>query len=111
MSRRYQTDNNSFYHSQAWQTVREQVLARDGYRCQVCKRAGRLTPATTVHHLKSVRQAPALKLDPANLECICRSCHNAEHTERAQALKTKQSKIKASKRRGVKVIKASPEVW
>lgn len=111
MSRRYQTDNNSFYHSQAWQAVREQVLARDGYQCQVCKRAGRLTPATTVHHIKSVRQAPALKLDPANLETICKACHNAEHTEKAQALKAKQSKIKASKRRGVKVIKASPEVW
>lgn len=111
MSRRYQTDNNSFYHSSDWQAVRTQVLARDGYRCQVCKRAGRLTPATTVHHLQSVRQAPGLKLDPANLETICRACHNAEHVEKAQALKTKQSKLKASKRRGVKVIKASPEVW
>ena len=111
MDRRYKTNNNSLYHSQAWQAVRTQVLARDGYRCQVCKRAGRLTPATTVHHLKSVRQAPNLKLDPANLETICRACHNAEHTERAQAIKTKRSKIKASKRRGVKVIKANPEAW
>jgi len=54
---------------------------------------------------------PDLKLDPANLETICRACHNAEHTEKAQALKAKQVKLKASKRRGVKVIKASPEVW
>ncbi|WCL66032.1 HNH endonuclease [Limosilactobacillus fermentum] len=70
-----------------------------------------MTPATTVHHLKSVRQAPGLKLDPANLETICKACHNQEHAEKAQALKTKQSKLKASKRHDVKVIKANPEIW
>lgn len=40
--------------------------------------------ATEVHHVKSIREAPHLRLDVANLQCLCRSCHS-RITARTQA--------------------------
>lgn len=110
-NRRYKTNYNSFYHSTEWQAVRRQVLQRDNYLCQVCKRAGRITPATTVHHITPLRVDYSKRLDPANLETICNACHNKEHNERAQSLATKKRKLKAQKSDGVAVFKANPEIY
>lgn len=108
-SRRYKVKYDSFYHSKEWQVVRRQVLDRDHYLCQVCKRAGRITPASTVHHITPVRVDYSKRLDPANLETICPACHNAEHRERAQSLKDKRGKIKAARRNDVFTFSANPE--
>lgn len=107
--KRYGNSYDSFYHSKEWQAVRLQVLDRDCYLCQVCKRAGRITPAATVHHIVPVRVDWSKRLDPANLETICRACHNAEHSERAKSLHDKQRKLKAEKRSDVFTFKANPE--
>lgn len=107
--KRYNGNYNTFYHSREWQAVRLQVLDRDHYLCQVCKRAGRITPAATVHHIVPVRVDWSKRLDPANLETICRACHNAEHTERAKSLHDKRAKLKTEKRRDVVIFKANPE--
>ncbi|MCD7134037.1 HNH endonuclease [Limosilactobacillus rudii] len=85
------------------------MLQRDNYLCQVCKRAGRITPATTVHHIKAVRVDYGKRLDPNNLETICKACHNAEHNERAKSLHDKQEKIKSARRSDVFVFNANPE--
>lgn len=111
MKRRYSTNNNKFYHSKEWQAVRAQVLERDAYQCQVCKRSGRLTIADTVHHIVPVRVDPSRKLDPSNLETICRACHNKEHSERAKSLADKKRLVKAEKRHDTAVFNASPEIW
>lgn len=108
-NKRYSKSYDSFYHSPEWQAVRRQVLDRDHYLCQVCKRAGRVTPATTVHHITPVRVDYSKRLDPANLETICKACHNAEHNERAMSLHDKQRKLKAKKRMDVFTFKANPE--
>ena len=110
-NKRYQNSNSKFYHSKEWQAVRTQVLERDSYLCQVCKRAGRITPASTVHHIKAVRVDPSKRLDASNLETICRSCHNREHTERAQSLRKKQTKIKATRRRDMVKFSSNPEMY
>lgn len=107
--KRYGKTFNKFYHSSEWQAVRRQVLDRDHYLCQVCKRAGRITPATTVHHITPVRVDYSKRLDPANLETICKACHNAEHSERAKSLHDKQTKLKSEKRRDVVIFRANPE--
>lgn len=107
---KYKSNYNSFYHSREWQAVRRQVLERDGYLCQVCKRAGRVTPADTVHHITPVRVDYSKRLDPANLEAICRACHNAEHTERAKSSKAKATKIKAQRRPDTLVFSSNPEI-
>lgn len=68
-----------FYHSPAWEALRQQVLARDAYLCQQCLREHRITPADTVHHIVSIKQDWSRRLDPSNLEAICRACHNRLH--------------------------------
>lgn len=111
VNRKYKTDYDGFYHSKEWQAVRRQVLARDSYLCQVCKRAGRITPASTVHHITPVRVDYSKRLDPTNLETICPACHNREHDERAKSVKAKATKIKAQRRPDTVVFSSNPEIY
>jgi 5-methylcytosine-specific restriction protein A len=60
-----------------WQAVRAQAMQRDGNRCTRCSSTDRLN----VHHVKTVREAPALRLVLGNLQTLCASCHSA-HTSR-----------------------------
>lgn len=76
-------DINEFYHSKQWTRLRASVLRRDGYRCQVCRRYGRIRQATTVHHIEHLEDRPDLAMDPANLISVCAQCHNRLHPEKA----------------------------
>jgi 5-methylcytosine-specific restriction endonuclease McrA len=64
------------YSTAAWQRLRRQVLARDGYVCRIqgprCR--GR---ATTVHHVLPSSQYPELFWAPDNLEAACGACNYA----------------------------------
>lgn len=60
-----------------WHRMRQRML-RDHPTCD-CG-----APAVEVHHLISVRERPDLRLDPTNLQCLCRSCHS-RITARTQA--------------------------
>lgn len=60
----------------AWRKLREQVLERDGYICQVCKADGRLTAATEVDHIVNKASGGSDTLD--NLQAICKACHKAK---------------------------------
>ncbi len=57
----------------AWQKLRQTIFERDGYLCQVCKRAGRITPATEIDHIKN--KASGGTDEPDNLQAICKACH------------------------------------
>lgn len=74
-----------FYNSPQWRRKRELILRRDGYRCQECKRYGRITPAVTVHHIHHLEDRPDLALVSSNLVSLCRQCHNAKHPEKGGA--------------------------
>jgi 5-methylcytosine-specific restriction protein A len=67
------------YDSQ-WRRVREKALQRDGYICQgQCKEKGRITPATTVHHVVAFEQGnrrDPRRLDINNLVSLCQPCHS-----------------------------------
>ena len=71
----------------AWQSRRMAVLRRDRYLCVDCKRFGRLTQATLVHHIKHYDTNPELALEPSNLVSLCSACHNKRHPEKGGARK------------------------
>lgn len=63
-------------YGQAWRKLRQQVMARDGYLCQVCKRQGRLTEAQAVDHI--INKASGGTDELTNLQAICHACHKAK---------------------------------
>ena len=82
-ARRYPTKDD-FYYSKKWQTVRQAILKRDGYKCQRCKGFGIDKPAQQVHHIEHLEDNVLRAFDPTNLMSVCRSCHNALHPEKAE---------------------------
>lgn len=75
--------NPKFYQTVAWRRKRKQVLRRDEYLCQQCKRYGKRTPAKIVHHVLHYDEYPELGLTGSNLISLCEKCHNKEHPEKA----------------------------
>lgn len=72
-----------FYNSVEWRQLRDWVMARDNYECQMCKAEGRVTTQTDsvleVDHIKELEFHPELALDPDNLRTLCKDCHNKRH--------------------------------
>ncbi len=56
----------------------QEVKRRAGYKCQKCAATKRLC----AHHITDYWQAPELRGDLTNGECLCLSCHNKEHRAR-----------------------------
>lgn len=69
--RRYDPEYMSFYQSNAWRKIREQVLIRDNYVCNDCGRIGNV-----VDHIVPTKQDWDKRLDYDNLQVLCHSCHN-----------------------------------
>ncbi|WP_251638918.1 HNH endonuclease [Sporosarcina sp. NCCP-2716] len=80
---------NPFYKSSRWLKKRDRALRRDHYECQECKRYGKATPATTVHHILPVQDYPQYRLLLANLLSLCSTCHNQMHDRVTDALTEK----------------------
>lgn len=74
------TDN--FYKSKKWIRKRLSILRRDEYKCQECKKYGRIREAKIVHHIKEIDIHPELALIDDNLLSLCRECHNKAHPEK-----------------------------
>ncbi len=54
---------HKFYTSPEWRRKRREIFERDHFECQVCKnKYKKYTRATTVHHVKELRQFPLLCL-------------------------------------------------
>jgi 5-methylcytosine-specific restriction protein A len=58
----------------AWNRVKNEVLERDSYLCQPCKRRGRMMRATEVDHIAELADGGA-RLDKSNLEATCHPDH------------------------------------
>ena len=81
---------NPVYRSRAWAAVRKQVLARDGYVCQIRLGACRGL-ADTVHHVVELEDGgSAYAL--SNLQAACRSC-NASKRNRSLAQRAKRARV------------------
>ena len=82
------TDVHSFYIWGEWLKVREDVLKLDKFECQDCKKKGKYTKATTVHHNQFLKKYPEHALEIfyefagkryRNLVSLCHDCHEARH--------------------------------
>lgn len=69
----------NFYKTKRWRSKRDKVLRRDEYLCRECKRYGKTTPATTVHHILPLETNPELGLVSRNLISLCSKCHDSFH--------------------------------
>ena len=86
-----------FYTWRAWLKVRANVLKKDKYECQECKKRGFYKEATTVHHINFVKKRPDLALDEyyedecgvkkRNLISLCHDCHEMAHGYRSKSKK------------------------
>ena len=72
-------DAVNIYKTRKWLRTRERVLRRDEYMCRECRRYGRTTPATTVHHIYPLEQYPEWKWATWNMLSLCDACHNKMH--------------------------------
>lgn len=78
--------NPKIYKRKSWQMLRESILRRDDYLCRQCKRTGKRTEATEVHHIYSVEARPDLMYNPDNLISLCMTCHNLMHDREAHTM-------------------------
>ena len=69
----------NFYKTAKWKAKREKILRRDEYICRECRRYGKTTPATTVHHIYPLEQRPELGLVSDNLISLCNDHHEKMH--------------------------------
>jgi len=71
--------NNPWYHSAKWRHLREVILRRDGYQCQLSKRYGKRVQASTVHHIFPREQYPEYQWMAWNLISLSASAHDKLH--------------------------------
>ena len=72
-----------------WRKLRAAVLAAEPL-CRYCKAQGRTTAATVVDHIRPHKGDVALFYDTANLQPLCKRCHDSH----------KQSRDRTGKLRG-----------
>lgn len=68
-----------------WFKLRDRVVIESGCKCQMCgcpvvlrkREATARIPVAHVDHIKSIEEAPELRLERSNLRCLCERCHNA----------------------------------
>lgn len=68
-----------FYNSQAWRNVRHLYMTSKNYVCERCGGVGEIC-----HHRKYINSSNVndanITLNFENLECLCQTCHNQEHS-------------------------------
>ncbi|MFZ5645804.1 MAG: HNH endonuclease [Bacillota bacterium] len=81
-----------FYKTKKWKAKRQKILKRDEYLCRECRRYGKSTEATTVHHVIPLAWCllfkVALALASINLISLCEKCHNKMHDRDSNRLTT-----------------------
>lgn len=70
------------YLSQAWRILRRLVLARDHYRCVICRADVTGPGRARVDHINLLRTHPHMALDLGNLRTLCTVCDAQSHRER-----------------------------
>ena len=67
--------HHTHLNARRWARVRRAVLKRDGYRCVLCGRAGRLE----CDHITPLQREPGQNpYDINGLQTLCRACHIAK---------------------------------
>ena len=68
-----------FYTRHKWKHLREVILRRDGYKCQLSKRFGKNVAADNVHHIFPLEEFPEYAYEPWNLISLCHTRHMEMH--------------------------------
>lgn len=68
-----------FYRNPKWRHLREVILRRDGYQCQVSKRYGKFVSADNVHHVFPREEFPQYAYEPWNLISLSHAKHAEMH--------------------------------
>jgi len=76
----------NFYKTTRWKSKRIKVLKRDEHLCRECKRYGKRTEATTVHHMHPLLERPDIRLESWNLLSLCGKCHEKMHDRNSDIL-------------------------
>jgi 5-methylcytosine-specific restriction protein A len=58
-----------------WRKFRLQFLASNPL-CADCLKSDVIAPATEPHHKQKLADRPDLRLDPANVMALCKTCHS-----------------------------------
>ena len=86
-------EKDKFYLHHEWKSKRKDILDRDNNECQKCKNVYHtFRRATTVHHIKHLKEHPELAFEDDNLISLCYDCHNEEHPEKFRNFFKEQSK-------------------
>jgi 5-methylcytosine-specific restriction enzyme A len=77
----------AWYKTQDWRRLRWSVLVRDRFTCQMCGRLEADTSKLVGDHKVPHRGDRALFFDAANVQCLCKACHDStkQRQERAAA--------------------------
>jgi 5-methylcytosine-specific restriction protein A len=68
---------NKWYNSRAWRKCRAAFLAENPL-CAHCLKKGRTTPSFIADHIIPLKQDFNDPFNWANLQALCRSCHNTK---------------------------------
>ena len=78
--------DDPFYKSTRWKHLRERILRRDQYTCQLSRRYGRMVQADTVHHIFPREEYPDLQWEPWNLISVSNTMHDRLHDRKTGKL-------------------------
>jgi 5-methylcytosine-specific restriction endonuclease McrA len=67
----------AWYVGRRWRRLRRQILVRDLFTCQLCKRIGFDTSKLVADHKTPHHGSTRLFWDAANIQCLCAECHNS----------------------------------
>lgn len=73
----YKKLKREIYGNKRWRNLREKVMLRDLYTCQICG-----TKAEKIHHIIELSEDIRKAYDIENLVSLCRDCHFAVHREK-----------------------------
>lgn len=73
-----QKERKEIYGTPRWRRLRNEIMDRTGGLCAECLRQDRTVPAEIIHHIVPIRAGGDI-WDRANLEPLCRLCHEEVH--------------------------------
>lgn len=65
-----------WYNTTRWRRLRWAALVADAFTCRMCGRVEGDSAQLVADHLRPHRGDEALFFDPANLQCLCKPCHD-----------------------------------
>lgn len=66
-----------WYRIARWSKLRMQIFVRDMFTCQICRRIEPNTSQLVCDHIEPHHGNEHLFWDDANLQCLCKTCHDS----------------------------------